>query len=134
MHADNQAFVMPPSEVVERAAVGLRLLADPTRIKIMWALAQGESNVGCLADLADAPPAAVSQHLAKLRLAGIVLARRQGTFIYYSIADRHIARVLADAVEHAAHDTDDIDVDAAVTALKRAFRSPRPTPARARRR
>jgi DNA-binding transcriptional ArsR family regulator len=104
MHAGLEGFRMPPDEAVRAAARSLRLLADPTRMKILWALAQGESSVSCLADLSGASPTAVSQHLAKLRLAGLVTDRRQGSFIYYSVADGHVTRLLADAVAHAAGD------------------------------
>lgn len=106
---------MPPDAAVGRAAAGLRLLADPTRMKLLWAMAQGESNVTCLAELADASPTVVSQHLAKLRLAGLVTARRQGAFVFYSVADTHVVRLLAEAVGHAGHG--DADVTAAVAAL-----------------
>ncbi|MHB8512094.1 MAG: ArsR/SmtB family transcription factor [Actinomycetota bacterium] len=115
MHADIEGFTMPPHEAVERAAASLRLLADPTRMKVLWALAQGESSVSCLAELAGANPPTVSQHLAKLRLSGLVTARREGTFIYYSVADAHVARMLRDAVDHAGHG--DLAVAAAVAAL-----------------
>lgn len=106
---------MPPDEAVRRAAASLRLLADPTRIKILCALAQGESSVSCLAELAGVSPTAVSQHLAKLRLAGLVTDRRQGSFIYYSVADAHVTALLADALGHAGHG--DPDTTAAVAAL-----------------
>jgi DNA-binding transcriptional ArsR family regulator len=106
---------MPPDDVVRRAAASLRLLADPTRMKILCALAQGESSVSCLAELAGASPTAVSQHLAKLRLAGLVTDRRQGSFIFYSVADAHVTALLADALGHAAHA--DPDTTAAVAAL-----------------
>jgi DNA-binding transcriptional ArsR family regulator len=81
------------------------MLADPTRLKLMWALLQGEENVACLADLTGARPTAVSQHLAKLRLAGLVTTRREGTFVYYSAADGHIKPLLEQALSHAAHVT-----------------------------
>lgn len=115
MHVDLHGFAMPPDAAVDKAAASLRLLADPTRIKILWALAQGESNVGCLADITGVSPTGVSQHLAKLRLAGLVSTRRQGTFVYYTVADAHVARLLADAVDHAAHDHPDVAL--AVAAL-----------------
>ncbi len=103
IHADNQIPLMPPAAAVDRAAASLRLLADPTRMRVLWALSGGESNVGRLAELAGASPSAVSQHLAKLRLAGLVGTRRQGSFIYYSVADAHVSRLLAAVVDHAAH-------------------------------
>ena len=94
---------MPNDEQVHLAAEGFRLLADPTRIKILWALLQGESSVTCLAELVGAAPTAVSQHLAKLRLAGLVKGRREGTYVHYSAADTHVRAVLAEALFHADH-------------------------------
>lgn len=94
---------MPADEQVHLAAESLRLLADPTRIKVLWALLHGESSVACLAELAGAAPAAVSQHLAKLRLAGLVTGRREGTFVYYSAADDHVRGLLSQALFHADH-------------------------------
>ncbi|SCL60186.1 ArsR/SmtB family transcription factor [Micromonospora chersina] len=73
------------------------------RIKILWALLQGESSVACLAELVGASPTAVSQHLAKLRLAGLVKGRREGTFVHYSAADSHVRALLAEALFHADH-------------------------------
>jgi DNA-binding transcriptional ArsR family regulator len=94
---------MPTDHQVTLAAEGFRMLADPTRIKILWALLQGESSVGCLAELVGASPTAVSQHLAKLRLAGLVRGRREGNFIYYAAADPHVRALLAEALFHVDH-------------------------------
>ncbi len=98
MHAGIEDFRMPPDEAVERAAASLRLLADPTRIKVLWALLQGESSVACLAELVGTSPTAVSQHLAKLRLAGLVKPRRDGAFVYYVAANDNVKRLLVDAL------------------------------------
>jgi len=95
---------MPTDEQVALASDGFRMLADSTRIKILWALLHGESSVACLADLVGATPTGVSQHLAKLRLAKLVHVRRQGTFAYYSAADGHVATLLAEALHHADHE------------------------------
>lgn len=103
MHDRIPDFQMPTAEQVRLAADSFRLLADPTRIKLLWALLQGESSVACLAELVGAPPTAVSQHLAKLRLAGLVDSRRQGTFVYYTAADEHVLRLLTQALYHADH-------------------------------
>ncbi|WP_079166130.1 ArsR/SmtB family transcription factor [Streptomyces oceani] len=88
---------MPSDKQAQLAADAFRLLADPTRIKILWALLQGEASVSNLAELVNAAPTAVSQHLAKLRLAGLVTGRREGTFVYYSAADVHVHWILAEA-------------------------------------
>ena len=103
MHDQLADFDMPDDEAVDLAAETFRLLSDPTRIKVLWALLQGESSVACLAELAGAAPTAVSQHLAKLRLAGLVKGRREGTFVYYSAADDHVRGLLAQALHHADH-------------------------------
>jgi DNA-binding transcriptional ArsR family regulator len=103
MHEDSKDFEMPTEVQVEVASDAFRLLADPTRIKLLWALLQGESSVSCLADIVGASPTAVSQHLSKLRLSKLVRVRREGTFAYYSAADDHVARLLAEALYHADH-------------------------------
>src|SRR3954453_6810682 len=108
MHNGLPDFGMPNDEQVHLAAEGFRMLADSTRIKILWALLHGESSVACLADLVGAAPTAVSQHLAKLRLAGLVKGRRDGTFVYYSAADEHVRGLLAQALHHADHVDRDI--------------------------
>lgn len=103
MHTSMPDFDMPNDEQVHLAAETFRMLTDPTRIKILWALLQGESSVACLAELAGAAPTAVSQHLAKLRLAGLVSGRREGTFVYYSAANDHVRTLLNQALFHADH-------------------------------
>src|SRR6478609_11987105 len=111
MHQDLPDLTIPSEEQAHLAAEGFRMLADPTRIKILWALLHGESSVACLADLVGAAPTAVSQHLAKLRLAGLVKGRRDGTFVYYSAADEHVQRLLNEALFHADHADRDLPDD-----------------------
>ena len=91
---------MPTDAVAAAAADWLALLADDTRLKILWVLMQGEANVGTLAELVGAKAPAVSQHLAKLRMARMVVVRREGTFAYYRASDEHISRILIDLLEH----------------------------------
>ncbi len=98
MHDGIPDFAMPHPGEVRRASDALRMLADPTRIKILWALLHGETSVACLAELVGAAPTAVSQHLAKLRLAGLVEGRREGTFIYYSAGDGDVRALLTEAL------------------------------------
>ena len=84
VHTQIPDFEMPDDADVQVAADAFRMLSDKNRIKILVALLQGESSVNCLAELIDASPSAVSQHLAKLRLAGLVNVRREGTYAYYA--------------------------------------------------
>ena len=101
MHDDIAGFEMPHDDDVRRAADRLRMLADPTRLKILWALTHGESSVACLAEIVGAAPTAVSQHLAKLRLAGIVTHRREGTFVHYRVDDPVVRALLGHALDRA---------------------------------
>jgi len=105
VHTSLPDFRMPADDQVDLAVESFRMLSDATRVKLLWALLQGEESVACLADLVGATPTAVSQHLAKLRLAGLVKSRREGTYIYYTAADDHVRRLLDEALFHADHAT-----------------------------
>lgn len=78
----------------------LKLLADETRLRIVWNLLHGEHSVNDLADHLGMQPAAISHHLAKLRLSGVVRTRRDGNRIYYATSDRHIEGLVAEALRH----------------------------------
>ena len=84
--------------VVEAATATLKMLADPTRLRVMWALLHGEHSVGPLADHVGVPDAGLSQHLAKLRLANLVHTRRDGNRIYYVADDDHVRRLVEAAL------------------------------------
>lgn len=98
MHEGIDGFGMPADDAVMQAAETLRILADPTRLRLLWALAQGETSVSCLAELTGAHPTAVSQHLAKLRMTGLVRARREGTFQIYATTDPRIVQLVEAAI------------------------------------
>jgi DNA-binding transcriptional ArsR family regulator len=100
---ESPVHASPDDRHARIAAEAFRMLADPTRVKILWALFQGECSVNALAELVGAAPTVVSQHLSKLRLAGLVENRREGTFAYYSATDAHVHRLLAEALSHAEH-------------------------------
>ena len=93
----------PSDEQFETAAATLKLLADPTRLRIIWALLHGEHPVNELAEHVGVQASAVSQHLAKLRLARLVRTRRSGTQIFYAANNAHIERLTAEALFHAEH-------------------------------
>lgn len=79
------------------------MLADATRIKLLWVLASGEAPVGDLTEAVAKPQALVSQHLAKLRLARLVTTRRQGNHVFYRLANDHVSQLVADAIYNAEH-------------------------------
>ncbi|MEV6658857.1 ArsR/SmtB family transcription factor [Nocardia fluminea] len=80
-----------------------RMLADPTRVQVLWALAEEELSVNELASRVGKPGPSVSQHLAKLRMARLVRTRREGTTIYYSLDNDHVRSLVVDAVYNAEH-------------------------------
>jgi DNA-binding transcriptional ArsR family regulator len=88
---------------VEAAVRVLKLLADQTRLRIVWALLHGEHSVNDLAAHVGVRPPAVSQHLAKLRAADLVRVRRVGNRIFYAARNEHIERLAVEALLHADH-------------------------------
>ena len=82
-------------ETVAQAAEMIRALGHPVRLRIVEALERGERCVSDLQDALDAPQAIVSQQLARMRAAGIVSCRRDGSNVRYAIADARVLRVLA---------------------------------------
>lgn len=79
------------------------MLADATRVQVLWALVDRELSVNDLADHVGKPAPSVSQHLAKLRMARLVSTRRSGTTIYYSLENEHVRQLVVDAVHNAEH-------------------------------
>jgi len=91
-------------ELTRDAAVGtLRMLADATRLALLWHLRGGELTVTDLCGRTGRPAPAVSQHLAKLRLGGLVRTRRDGTQIHYRLATDHVRQLVDDVVAHTRH-------------------------------
>lgn len=80
-----------------------RMLADHTRIQVLWALTETELSVNELAERVGKPAPSVSQHLAKLRMARLVRTRRAGTTIFYSLENEHVRQLVVDAVFNAEH-------------------------------
>lgn len=80
-----------------------RMLADATRIQVLWALVGQEMSVTDLAEHVEKPAPSVSQHLAKLRMARLVHTRREGTTIFYSLDNEHVGQLVTDAVFNAEH-------------------------------
>ena len=99
-------ITLDPSDVqFAAAAVTLKMLSDPTRLRILWALLHGEHSVNELAAHVDSPASTVSQHLAKLRLAKLVRTRRDGTRVFYVVENDHLERLTTEALFHADHIT-----------------------------
>jgi DNA-binding transcriptional ArsR family regulator len=94
---------MPSSAQVKVAVNVFALLAEPTRLRILWALSARDLDVSTLASLCETMPAAMSQHLAKLRLAGLVTSSKVGRRVLYRARDSHVRALTAEALFHADH-------------------------------
>ena len=92
-----------PIEQAELAVEVFRMLADTTRVRLMWELLDQELAVNELADRLGKPAPSVSQHLAKLRMARLVRTRREGTQVFYRVENEHVAQLVRDAVFNAEH-------------------------------
>ena len=101
MNADTPAT--PSSEAVDLAVEIFQMLSDGTRLMLLWSLLDSERSVGELAEAVGKPAPAVSQHLAKLRLARLVQTRRQGNVIYYRLDSDHARQLVLDGIHHAEH-------------------------------
>jgi DNA-binding transcriptional ArsR family regulator len=69
------------------AAILLKQVSDPTRLKIVLLLAEGERNVGALSEVMEHSQPATSHHLAMLRHGGIIARRRQGKHNFYALTE-----------------------------------------------
>jgi ArsR family transcriptional regulator, cadmium/lead-responsive transcriptional repressor len=94
---------------VDIVAKYFRGFGDPTRLRILELLAEGERSVGDLVELIGAPQPSVSNHLACLRWCGFVESRREYRTVYYRVADPRVLQMLmlarsllADNAEHVA--------------------------------
>lgn len=76
----------------------LALLADPTRVQLLILLEQREQSVQELSEAVVTTPQNVSRHLGILHRSGIVARRREGTSVFYSLADYSACRLLDDVL------------------------------------
>jgi DNA-binding transcriptional ArsR family regulator len=99
--AGHSAALVP--EQVNAAVMAFTLLADPTRVRMLWALRDQGLDVATLADIAGCRPTVASQHLSKLRFAGLVQATRDGRRMIYHLRGGHVRALLAEALFQADH-------------------------------
>ncbi|HET6499311.1 MAG TPA: metalloregulator ArsR/SmtB family transcription factor [Amycolatopsis sp.] len=102
---DDMAGVTPERDANQLlvAAEVLRHLGDPTRLGLLRLLADGEQDVSALAAQVTASRSSVSQHLGRLRLAGLVQARRVGRRMLYRITSDHLSALVDEVLQFADH-------------------------------
>lgn len=91
---------MKPPATLGALAETFRVLGDPTRVAIAWALSREELCVCDLANLLGMSQSAVSHSLRALRQLRLVRYRKQGRIAYYALDDEHIAHLLEEGVRH----------------------------------
>lgn len=96
---------------VQTTVAMLAMLAEPTRLRLLWALREDELGVSALAEAAQCSPTAASQHLSKLRLAGLVNQRADGRARLYRLRGTHVRSLVLEAVGHAQHAVEGIPDD-----------------------
>lgn len=78
----------------DEVAATLTAMANPKRLVVLCTLLTGEKSVGDLAEIVQLSPAALSQHLGKMRALRLVATRREGQTIFYSLASAEVQAVL----------------------------------------
>src|SRR5512137_725293 len=79
---------------IERAAEILKGVAHPVRLRIVELLESGEKSVNEIKDLLGVTQPLTSQHLSQMRMRGVLGSRREGTLVYYSIANPDVVKVI----------------------------------------
>jgi ArsR family transcriptional regulator len=93
----------PPAvvESLDRAAQLFRAMGDGPRLRILALLKDGELCVTEIVGAVQEKFSTVSQRLRILRSEGLIVRRREGTHLYYAMADRHVADLIQNALAHA---------------------------------
>ena len=94
---------MPQPELFDKIAEFFKIIGDPTRTKILFALDQNEMCVCDIANVLGMTKSSISHQLATLRKSGIVKCRREGKEIYYTLDDEHVKQVFEIGIEHIEH-------------------------------
>lgn len=102
-HTHGAAGCRPPADpaALDRAARLFRAMGDGPRLRLLHLLAAGECCVTELVEDSGEKFSTVSQRLRVLRGEGLVARRRVGLHVYYSLADRHVTDLVANALAHA---------------------------------
>ena len=100
LSAKRAAETMPGMEQIEKLAAEFKAISEPSRLKILLALREGEMCVYHIVEAVGGNQSAVSHQLRILRDNRMIKAKRDGQNIVYSLADAHILAVLELALAH----------------------------------
>ena len=92
--------LMPQDSVIDEMESLLNIASDFTRLKIMYAISEGERSVSDIVNEVGASQSLVSHQLKILRKANLVSVRREGTHVFYQLADEHVISLLNVVYDH----------------------------------
>ncbi len=92
---EHHRVVPAPGPALVARARYFRVLGDPTRLRMLEALLEGERTVAEIVSIIGAPRSRISNHLACLKWCRLLTARRQGRHVVYHVADTRVANLLA---------------------------------------
>ena len=92
--------LLPADETLYDLAELFKIFGDSTRVKILYALLEGELCVCDIAKLMEVTQSAVSHQLRVLKGSKLVKFRREGKTVFYSLADSHVRAILGQGMEH----------------------------------
>ena len=93
-------MIMPEDEIIYDLAELFKVFADSTRMKIIYALMEGELCVCDIAGIVGTTQSAISHQLRILKQSKLVKYRKEGKIIYYSLDDEHISQIVKKGREH----------------------------------
>lgn len=94
---------MPGDAEIDKVVSFYKVLADKTRLRILYAIKEQEMCAGDIAALLDMTKSAVSHQLAVMRNMHQIKSRRDGKNVFYSLDDEHIVDILEEAMVHMVH-------------------------------
>ncbi|MBQ4156904.1 MAG: winged helix-turn-helix transcriptional regulator [Clostridia bacterium] len=94
---------MPKEEEVFLLASIFKVLSDPTRVKLLWAMKDQEMCVCDLAAVLNMTMSAISHQLKTMKECHVVKSRRDGKNIFYSLDDQHVTDIISLAKMHVGH-------------------------------
>lgn len=97
---DDARNQLPPTEDIDRLGEFYKMFAEPTRLKIIGALLQGELCVGSITNILDMSQSSVSHQLRLLKRLNLIKSRKEGKWVYYSISDDHVRTIYEMGLSH----------------------------------
>lgn len=94
---------MPEEKTLNNLADFFKIMGDPTRCKLLFALLQNEMCVCDLANVLSMTKSSISHQLSKMKNVGLVKCRKSGKTVYYSLDDQHISEIFEVGIEHINH-------------------------------